>query len=86
LAANETSAGKQKTCPRCQARVTVPDVVAAGGSVTAAPARRSRDHALLMAPMRSAHRGDLIDMTAMVDIVFFLLIFFLVTSMHRWKR
>jgi biopolymer transport protein ExbD len=26
--------------------------------------------------------GDLIDMTAMVDIVFFLLIFFMVTSMH----
>lgn len=31
---------------------------------------------------RTAHQGDLIDMTAMVDIVFFLLIFFLVTSMQ----
>ena len=30
--------------------------------------------------------GDLIDMTAMVDIVFFLLIFFLVTSMRRSNR
>jgi biopolymer transport protein ExbD len=33
-------------------------------------------------PNRGAHHGDLIDMTAMVDIVFFLLIFFLVTSMQ----
>jgi len=32
-------------------------------------------------PKRTEHR-DLIDMTAMVDIVFFLLIFFLVTSMQ----
>jgi biopolymer transport protein ExbD len=32
--------------------------------------------------MRSTDFGDLIDMTAMVDIVFFLLIFFLVTSLQ----
>ena len=77
LGASDTSAGKQKTCPRCQARVSVPGVAA-----TEPPARRSDDDAPLMAPMRSAHRGDLIDMTAMVDIVFFLLIFFLVTSLQ----
>jgi biopolymer transport protein ExbD len=35
----------------------------------------------MLAP-RQRHEEDLIDMTAMVDIVFFLLIFFLVTSMQ----
>ena len=33
-------------------------------------------------PPKKQHDEDLIDMTAMVDIVFFLLIFFLVTSMQ----
>jgi biopolymer transport protein ExbD len=33
-------------------------------------------------PSKRGHEEDLIDMTAMVDIVFFLLIFFLVTSMQ----
>lgn len=36
--------------------------------------------AMMFAPKPPAHEEDLIDMTAMVDIVFFLLIFFLVTS------
>jgi biopolymer transport protein ExbD len=36
-----------------------------------------------LVPEASQHQeDDLIDMTAMVDIVFFLLIFFMVTSMH----
>jgi len=39
------------------------------------------DHPLLLFSGRH-HYGDLIDMTAMVDIVFFLLIFFLVTSIQ----
>lgn len=39
------------------------------------------EHPLLLFP-GSKHPEDLIDMTAMVDIVFFLLIFFLVTSMQ----
>lgn len=40
------------------------------------------DHALLLVPPSRVQHGDLVDMTAMVDIVFFLLIFFLVTSMQ----
>jgi biopolymer transport protein ExbD len=36
----------------------------------------------LLFPARGARHENLIDMTAMVDIVFFLLIFFLVTSMQ----
>ena len=43
--------------------------------------RRSADHPLVAHGRRPEHE-DLIDMTAMVDIVFFLLIFFLVTSMQ----
>jgi biopolymer transport protein ExbD len=62
--------------------VTVP---AAGDGVTSAPKPAGQapatEHALLLMPSRITDHGDLIDMTAMVDIVFFLLIFFLVTSM-----
>lgn len=42
--------------------------------------RRQADSGPMFAPTKPAHDEDLIDMTAMVDIVFFLLIFFLVTS------
>jgi biopolymer transport protein ExbD len=43
--------------------------------------RRIADEPPLILPAQS-HPEDLIDMTAMVDIVFFLLIFFLVTSLQ----
>ncbi len=83
LAVSETSAGKEKTCPNCRGRVTVPTAEAAAriamkGEIKP---REVADHPLLFMPRRVHHR-DLIDMTAMVDIVFFLLIFFLVTSMQ----
>lgn len=39
----------------------------------------------LLPPPTSEADHDLIDMTAMVDIVFFLLIFFMVTSMHAMQ-
>jgi biopolymer transport protein ExbD len=39
----------------------------------------------LLPPTTDAPDHDLIDMTAMVDIVFFLLIFFMVTSMHAMQ-
>ena len=45
------------------------------------PAARSADDSPLFLPP-AKHPEDLIDMTAMVDIVFFLLIFFLVTSLQ----
>jgi len=83
LGASATSAGKEKTCPNCRARVKVPSLEAADNSVDArAPKQReAADHPLLLMGRRPKHE-DLIDMTAMVDIVFFLLIFFLVTSMQ----
>ncbi len=83
LSASERSAGKQKTCPNCRGRVTVPESeeAARAAKTSVAEPRTAADHPLLLMPKRMPHR-DLIDMTAMVDIVFFLLIFFLVTSMQ----
>jgi len=81
LGASETSAGKEKTCPNCRARVRVPTAEAAAGKPPDGSPRTAEDHPLLLMPRRMEHR-DLIDMTAMVDIVFFLLIFFLVTSLQ----
>jgi len=83
LGASDRSAGKLKTCPNCRARVPVPR---AGSAPVAAPvlgelSPHAADHPLLLMPKAPEHK-DLIDMTAMVDIVFFLLIFFLVTSMQ----
>jgi biopolymer transport protein ExbD len=83
LMAKQSMAGREKSCPKCHASVTVPMP-----SETAQPAEakiedapQQTDHPLLLVPSRP-HPQDLIDMTAMVDIVFFLLIFFLVTSMQ----
>ena len=83
LGASDTSVGKQKTCPNCRARVVVPTAEAAAKKAASGGAkqRENDDHPLLLMPRRPQHE-DLIDMTAMVDIVFFLLIFFLVTSMQ----
>src|SRR5690349_21675793 len=83
LAASETSVGKEKTCPNCRAKVTVPSAEAAAENevVRETKPREATDHPLLLMGRRPEHK-DLIDMTAMVDIVFFLLIFFLVTSMQ----
>ena len=84
LGASETSAGKEKTCPNCRGRVTVPtpEIAAARAAKTGdVQPRAVADHPLLLMPRRVEHK-DLIDMTAMVDIVFFLLIFFLVTSLQ----
>jgi biopolymer transport protein ExbD len=52
---------------------------APGSRRAAGPAHRE---ASLVPPYKKLDVEEMIDMTAMVDIVFFLLIFFLVTSMH----
>jgi biopolymer transport protein ExbD len=51
-------------------------------SVTAEGKPPATDHPLLLMRQMAAHSENLVDMTAMVDIVFFLLIFFLVTSLQ----
>jgi biopolymer transport protein ExbD len=81
LSAPESRAGREKRCPNCRGRVKIPTSDAAAGAPPPANASAASDHPLLLLPSRTDH-GNLIDMTAMVDIVFFLLIFFLVTSMQ----
>jgi biopolymer transport protein ExbD/DNA-directed RNA polymerase subunit RPC12/RpoP len=81
LSASETSAGREKTCPNCRGRITVPTPAVAAAKAKGEKPRTPADHPVLLMPRRPEHK-DLIDMTAMVDIVFFLLIFFLVTSLQ----
>ena len=69
LAAPADRAGKRGRCPACHQTFIVP------------PAARPTAQRLFPV-MAKTDDQDLIDMTAMVDIVFFLLIFFMVTSMH----
>jgi biopolymer transport protein ExbD len=80
LAANPSIAGKEVSCPKCRASVRVPtESTAAAAKVDECAAA---DHgSSLVRPAGGGHE-DLIDMTAMVDIVFFLLIFFMVTSIQ----
>jgi biopolymer transport protein ExbD len=83
LAAKETSAGKQKTCPQCGAKVTVPaPKVSSSPRQSSSDKRDEKEEEPLLVMRPSTQHGDLIDMTAMVDIVFFLLIFFMVTSLQ----
>src|SRR5262245_36281408 len=83
LMAKESMAGQQRTCPKCHASVTVPlpAQTTQPKETKEEEVPQQTDHPLLIMPSRPEHH-DLIDMTAMVDIVFFLLIFFLVTSMQ----
>lgn len=79
LTANESMAGRQLACPNCRDAVTVPQMDEKASSTSKAS---QKEHPLLLVPQTKSHPEDLIDMTAMVDIVFFLLIFFLVTSLQ----
>jgi biopolymer transport protein ExbD len=83
IAAPASSAGKRKTCSNCRALIDIPATtkVARPDSTQTGEEETQADHPLLLFPKRRDDHGNLIDMTAMVDIVFFLLIFFLVTSM-----
>lgn len=84
LKADDSRAGRSAACPRCSTMVTIPAAPAPAPPAAAVepPAKPAADHALLLVrPVKTRHE-DLIDMTAMVDIVFFLLIFFMVTSMQ----
>ena len=81
LSARPTAAGQERTCPQCRAKVTVPaeSQTRRGKS---GPKHDASDHSMLLVPPSAEHQENLIDMTAMVDIVFFLLIFFMVTSIQ----
>jgi biopolymer transport protein ExbD len=88
LEAEERFAGRSFKCPRCAQRVTIPaprkEPVSAGVRPPARSPRKADAQAegSLVRPPHPVNFEELVDMTAMVDIVFFLLIFFLVTSMH----
>jgi biopolymer transport protein ExbD/DNA-directed RNA polymerase subunit RPC12/RpoP len=89
LSAKPESAGRKLKCPRCRAQIVVPapdspeaiQPKTTGQLPTGEQEHPPSDSPLLLGPA-STHYGDLIDMTAMVDIVFFMLIFFMVTSMQ----
>jgi len=84
LKAREEDAGRATACSRCGTRITIPGAAPADEPDAASAATvfsPDEDEPILALP--GAKRSeDLIDMTAMVDIVFFLLIFFLVTSLQ----
>ncbi len=84
LKADATRAGRTSICPRCASTLTIPASSDAGGSNVDDESDEppASDHGLLLLRPAEKHSEDLIDMTAMVDIVFFLLIFFMVTSMQ----
>jgi biopolymer transport protein ExbD/DNA-directed RNA polymerase subunit RPC12/RpoP len=83
LSAQANAAGQRRKCPNCGTKVLVPAADSPAALRAKADSEQpSDDHPMLLVPSRREDHRDLIDMTAMVDIVFFLLIFFLVTSME----
>ena len=88
LKADESRAGRRTSCPRCATRLTVPSASESQLSLQDAAEpddqldQPGSEHPMLFMKPTPRHNEDLIDMTAMVDIVFFLLIFFMVTSMQ----
>jgi biopolymer transport protein ExbD len=90
LKARAEDAGRTTVCKECGTRILIPEAEpppeplpapAAATFVPAVAQLSADDEEILPLPPRK-HPEDLIDMTAMVDIVFFLLIFFLVTSLQ----
>jgi len=84
LSAPDSMAGRQHTCPQCRSAITIPlssTPVPRAFVPTSQPTWTDGKEIPLVRPVQPP-AGDLIDMTAMVDIVFFLLIFFLVTSIQ----
>jgi biopolymer transport protein ExbD len=77
IKAPDSHAGKRALCPRCRAEIYVP--------APPAPGDEHGGGGGLIPQDPHPEEEDLIDMTAMVDIVFFLLIFFMVTSMHAMQ-
>jgi biopolymer transport protein ExbD/DNA-directed RNA polymerase subunit RPC12/RpoP len=79
LKAADRFAGRTARCTACGTKVTVP-AASESQPVSQEPVDEGPTLSL---PAATKYRAeDLVDMTAMVDIVFFLLIFFMVTSMQ----
>jgi biopolymer transport protein ExbD len=73
-------AGKEHTCPRCRSSIKLPATAPAATRSTADDGNSK--YVPLSLHSHKKEEENLIDMTAMVDIVFFLLIFFMVTSIQ----
>jgi len=69
-------------CPKCANKVTIPTKSDDFDDGDAADEPPSKDHGMLLLRPSTKKHEDLIDMTAMVDIVFFLLIFFMTAGMQ----
>ncbi len=89
LKVEDDLAGMVVVCPGCDRKLDVPQISiqnrlapAKRPDVTSETTHPDDDEPPLVKLSPSIDHEDLIDMTAMVDIVFFLLIFFLVTSMQ----
>jgi biopolymer transport protein ExbD len=83
IKAPASHAGKRALCPRCREEIFVPGAEPPPAAEHGGAEEDSGGALLANSPHEV--EGDLIDMTAMVDIVFFLLIFFMVTSMHAMQ-
>lgn len=81
LKADPAHAGRRARCSGCGASIVVPQPESAGKPPPAPPGGdvSPQDDPLHRIPEKHLDE-ELVDMTAMVDIVFFLLIFFMVTS------
>ena len=77
LKAADEFVGQETVCAGCGARATVPM-----GSPRAHASDGGPEERFTVRKSKRLNVEDLVDMTAMVDIVFFLLIFFMVTSMQ----
>jgi biopolymer transport protein ExbD len=102
LKAEERLAGTSLCCPACGAQITVPRVGPSGGlsqsSFDRAPtegwsgtvplkgAEESREEVPAVSFQRTGEAGDEIDMTPMIDCVFLLLIFFLITASFALQK
>lgn len=82
LAVPETAAGRRARCPNCRTTLSVPES-SADHDDDDHDDEDDHDEGIHKPPKKEYH--DLVDMTAMVDIVFFLLIFFLMTSLYTLK-
>jgi biopolymer transport protein ExbD len=82
LRAPDEFSGRKVRCSGCKTVVAVPETLQEHLLEEPAAAPDQDDDEDSVHFRKEAHEEELIDMTAMVDIVFFLLIFFLVTSVQ----
>jgi biopolymer transport protein ExbD/DNA-directed RNA polymerase subunit RPC12/RpoP len=74
-------AGRVVSCSACRTKITVPSPFVEATVIDEKSKDEEHEAFTFEMPKRPVFE-DLVDMTAMVDIVFFLLIFFMVTSMQ----